>query len=138
MLKSEYDRLKGIPACVIINETYNRTHYTENDFFYGDRGGSKLYQYGYNVNCADKLTVEQRHAILTMQLLANNITKGEIYSILDTNISSGMKRKDSKKDWSKAVEKWKADKEFVSGLDLEKEAQKYSIDRLILKYRKEV
>ena len=134
MLKSVYDKLKGVPACMVIDETYSKTTFTENDFLYGDKGGSKLYKYGYNVNCTDKLTEEQRHTILTMQLLSNNITKGEICSILDTNISSGNKRKNSKKDWSKAVEKWEADKNFVQNIDLEKESQKINIDRIILKF----
>ena len=137
MLKSDYDRINGIPACIIIDETYSKREYSENDFFYGENSGSKLYQHGYNVNCNDNLTVEQRHTILTMQLLSNNITKGEICSILDTNINRGENRKQSKRDWSKAVAKWKSDKEFVMNIDLEKEAKRINIDRLILKFRKD-
>lgn len=135
MLKSIYNKLKGIPACIIIDETHDRTSFTEEDFFYGDnKGGSKLYKYGYNVNCTDKLTVEQRHTILVMQLLSHNITKGEIFSILDTNINNGIKRKNSKKDWSKAVDKWMEDKEFVKNVNLEEEAHKIDINRLVLKF----
>lgn len=134
MLKSVYDGLNGVPACIIINETRNKNDYTENDFQHGDNGGSKLYQYGYNVNCNDNLTVEQRHTILSMQLLSNNLTKGEICSTLDTNINNGLKRKSSKRDWSNAVSKWKADKEFVQKINLERENEKININKLILKF----
>lgn len=135
MLKSTYDTINGIPACIVIDES-KVSGYTENDFLYGDSSGSKLHQYGYNVNCQDNLTVEQRHTILSMQLLSGNITKGEICSILDTNINRGSNRQESKRDWSKAVTKWKADKEYVLSLDLEKESERIGIDKLILKYRK--
>ena len=134
MLKATYDKLNGIPVCIIVNETYERRTFGEDDFYYGEKGGSKLYKYGYNVNCTDKLTEEQRHTILLMQLLSGNITKGEIYSILDTNISSGIKRKNSKKDWSKAVDKWKADKEFIENVEIDKESQKIGIEKLILMF----
>lgn len=138
MLKSTYDYINGIPACIIIDETYSSNQHTENDFYYGDSSGSKLHQYGYNVNNQDKLTEKQRHTILTLQLLSENITKGEICSILDTNIARGSNRKESKRDWSKAVTKWKADKEYVLNLDLEKESKRVDIDKLILRFSRSV
>ena len=136
MLKSTYDNLKGIPICAISNETRDVRQYTDSDFIYSDKGGSKLYQYGYNVNCSDKLTAEQRHTILLTQLLSNNITKGEIYSILDTNIHNGKMREHSKKDWHNAVEKWQSDKKYVESIDLELPYERINISRLILKYTK--
>lgn len=134
LLKSDFDSLDGIPACCVIDETHPKSNSDNSDFNYEEKGGSKLYQYGYSVNCSDKLTDEQRHSILLMQLLSENMTKGEICSTLDTNIQSGLKRKDSKKDWSNAVAKWKADRKFVQYLDLEKEYDRIDIDRLILKF----
>lgn len=136
MLKSVYDNLHGTPVNPIIDDTYNTSNLTENDFYYGDKGGSKLRQYGYNVNCNDKLTVEQRQKILLVHLLAKDITQGEIYSILDTNINRGMHRIDSKRDWSNAVEKWKMDKAYVQQLDLESESKMINIDKIILKFRR--
>ncbi len=133
MLKSFYDNLKGIPLCMIIDETYTNS-FSENDFYYGEGSGSKLKQYGYNVNCNDNLTIEQRHTILKMLLLAKYITKGEIYSILDTNIKRGSNRNESKRDWSKAVGKWQSDKKYVEDIDLDEEIKKINIDKLILKY----
>lgn len=60
MLKSTYDTINGIPACIIIDDTNSSNQqYTENDFIYGENSGSKLHQYGYNVNNQDKLTEEQ-------------------------------------------------------------------------------
>lgn len=134
MLKSVYDKLSGVPLCVIKDETKVTYQTTEEQFIYSDKGGSKLHQYGYNVNCNDKLTVEQRHTILLTQLLAKNITKGEIYSILDTNIQNGLKRKDSKKDWSNAVSKWQSDRKYVEDVDLNLSHERINISRLILKY----
>lgn len=134
MLKSTYDDLQGVPACVIVDETKNKNEHDENQFVYGDRG-SKLYQYGYNVNCIENLTPEQRHTILVTQLALNNITKNEIYSILDTNINRWSNRKESRRDGSKAVAKWKEDKEFVKNIDLEKETENINVDKLILKYK---
>lgn len=136
MLKSTYDTINGVPACIIVDETNSSSQYTENEFYYGDSSGSKLHQYGYNVNNQDKLTEEQRHTILSLQLLSENITKGEICSILDTNIARGSNRKESKRDWSKAVSKWKADKEYVLNLDLEKESKRVDIDKLVLRFSK--
>lgn len=136
MLKSIYDNLHGTPVNPIIDDTYGASNLTENDFYYGDKGGSKLRQYGYNVNCNDKLTVEQRQKILLVHLLAKDITQGEIYSILDTNINRGIHRIDSKRDWSNAVEKWKMDKLYVQQLDLETESKKINIDKIILKFRR--
>lgn len=78
MLKSTYDNLKGVPICVINDESKQSNQFTENDFPHSDKPNSKLYQYGYNVNCIDKLTTEQRHTILLTQLLTHNLTKGEI------------------------------------------------------------
>lgn len=134
MLKSIYDNLSGVPACVIIDETKNKSEHAENQTTYEEKG-SKLYQYGYNVNCIENLTPEQRHTILVMQLALNNITKNEIYSILDTNINRWSNRKESKRDGSKAVAKWKEDKEFVKNIDLEKEIETINIGKLILKYK---
>lgn len=136
MLKSTYDNLNGVPICAISNETRDVKQHTESDFIYSDKGGSKLYQYGYNVNCSDKLTTEQRHTILLTQLLANNLTKGEIYSILDTNIHNGKMRENSKKDWKNAVEKWQFDKKYVESVDLDLPYERINISRLILKYTK--
>lgn len=133
MLKSTYNNLNGIPICVIIDETCSGS-FTENDFYYGDGSGSKLNQYGYNVNCVDKLSIEQRHTILKTLLLAKYITKGEIYSILDTNIKRGSNRNESRRNWSKAVEKWQSDKKYVENIDLDEETKKINIDKLILKY----
>lgn len=134
MLKSVYDKLAGVPLCIISDETKVTYRNEEEQFIYSDKGGSKLRQYGYNVNCNDKLTVEQRHTILLTQLLVKNLTKGEIYSVLDTNIQNGLKRKDSKKDWSNAVSKWESDRKYVEDVDLDLPHERINISRLILRY----
>lgn len=58
MLKSTYDSLTGVPICSIVDETKERQ--VSPDGFIFDSKGSKLTQYGYNVNCIDKLTDIQR------------------------------------------------------------------------------
>lgn len=134
MLKTDYDKLKGVPLCQINDESHScdKNNFSENDFIYSNSGGSKLKRYGYNVNCHDKLTPEQRHRILLIQLLSKNITKSEIYSILDTNINNGLNRMGSKKDWSNAVEKWKADRRYVESLNLE--SSDIDIKKITLKF----
>lgn len=134
MLKSDYDKLKGVPLCKINDESHscNKNSFSENDFIYSDSGGSKLKQYGYNVNCHDKLTTEQRRQILLIQLLSKNITKSEIYSILDTNINNGLNRVGSKKNWTNAVNKWKSDRQYVESLDLK--SPDIDIKKITLKF----
>lgn len=134
MLKSDYDKLKGVPLCQINDESHScsKNSFSENDFIYSNSGGSKLKQYGYNVNCHDKLTTEQRRQILLIQLLSKNITKSEIYSILDTNINNGLNRVGSKKDWTNAVNKWKADRQYIESLDLK--SSDIDIKKITLKF----
>lgn len=135
MLKSIYDELGGIPACIIedntqINETENR-----NSSWFSDKTNSILRQYGYNVNCNDKLTREQRRTILSMQLLSENLNKTSIISYFDTNIHNGELRENSKKNWDSAVSKWKEDKKYVNDFNMEIEYEKININKLILKYQ---
>lgn len=136
MLKSTYDNLTGVPVCSIIDETKVKQENSENFIF--DTKGSKLTQYGYNVNCIDKLTDSQRRKILMIQLLSKNMQRNEIISILETNIerAESMMKNQSKRDMSNALQKWKDDKNFVSKVIIEECNKQIDIYRLILKYRK--
>ena len=132
ILKSEYEKIKGTPLCEIIDET--RTSNSNPEFDYCDKGGSKLARHGYNVNCVDKLTEIQRETILGIQLVSGSMTKGEIMSYIDSNIENGMKRENSKKNWSQAINKWKNDKEYVRNFNLDSFSKRININRFILKY----
>lgn len=136
MLKSTYDNLNGIPICSIIDETKVKQESTDTILF--DSKGSKLTQYGYNVNCIEKLTDTQRRRILTIQLLSKNMQKNEIISILDTNIerAESLLKNKSKRDMSNALRKWRDDKNFVLNVILEECNKQIDIYRLILKYNK--
>lgn len=136
MLRYTYDELPGVPVCKIIDETKNSNNSKE-EFNFGDTE-SKLSQYGYNVNCVDNLTEEQRHTILIIQLITQNMQRSEIISIISKNIANGEKRIEAgyKKDWSKAVKKWRADRDFVAKLDIDKCHSDINVNRIILKYTK--
>lgn len=135
MLKYTYDNLEGVPICKIIDETRESSNNSESYF---DDSESKLRQYGYNVNCIDKLTEEQRHTILAAQLITKNMQRSEIISAISKNITNGEKRiaANYKKDWSNAVKKWKSDREFVNNFDIEKSYNLININRIVLKYTK--
>lgn len=135
MLKYTYDNLPGVPICKIIDETKNVHPIEKENFCYGD-SESKLSKYGYNVNCVDKLTDEQRHTILSVQIITQNMQRSEIISIISKNIANGEKRiqQKYKKDWTNAVKKWKADREFVSNIDIDKCHNAINVNRIILKY----
>ena len=132
MLKSTYNTLIGIPICTVIDETYEvKGGHPE----YWDEKESRLRSFGYNVNCIDDLTTKQRQTILSIVILSNIMTKGEVCSYLDKQISNGEKREGSKKEWTNAVSKWKEDKQFVINLDDEQQREIINIDTLILKFR---
>lgn len=132
----EYNELKGIPLCKVIDKTKEENQsnkHTTYDSSNYDKTGSKLTQYGYNVNVSDNLTKEQRQTILGVQIY-NGMTKAEIICYIDSNIHNGELRKDSAKSWDNAISKWKEDKEFVQNFDNEKFIKKIDVDKIILKY----
>lgn len=129
MLKSEYDSIKGIPICEIHDETQQTDNKSQQNIYNGR--GSKLCNYGYNVNYIHNLSDKTRHTILSVHLLSNSMTKGEICSYLDSQIIKGSKIP----SWKIAVSKWKSDKEFVLNFDSEKMKSTININKLILKYK---
>lgn len=135
MLKYTYENLPGVPVCKIIDETKTSNQSVKEEFSFGD-SESKLTRYGYNVNCVANLTKEQRHSILSTQLMVQNMQRSEIISILSKNIANGEKRIAAgyKKDWSNAVNKWKSDREFITNFDMDKQYYSLNINRIILKY----
>lgn len=74
-----------------------------------------------------------------VQLSSKNMQKNEIISILDTNIerAESMIKNQSKRDMSNALQKWKADRDFISAAIIEEYNKQIDIYRLILKYRQQ-
>lgn len=136
MLKSTYQNIKDFLACQVIDETKEAINRTNNSISDYDSTGSKLSQLGYNVNCVDKLTEKQRETLLVAIISAKLLTQGEIIGNIDRNINNGLKRVDSKKDWSNAVAKWEHDKKFIQSFDIEKSDNDINIGKIILKYKK--
>ena len=133
---SEYIKLKGIPLCKVIDKTKEESQSNKHTIYDSssyDKTGSKLTQYGYNVNVSDNLTKEQSQTILGVQIY-NGMTKAEIICYIDSNIHNGELRKDSAKSWDNAISKWKEDKEFVQNFDNEKFIKKIDVDKIVLKY----
>lgn len=134
---SEYNKLKGIPLCKVIDKTKEENQFnvksTTYDSMNYDKTGSKLTQHGYNVNVSAKLTKEQRQTILGTQIY-NGMTKAEIICYIDSNIHNGELRKDSPKSWDNAVSKWKEDKEFVQNFNTEKFIKRIDVEKIVLKY----
>lgn len=136
MLKSVYQKISEVLVCQVIDETKDPIHKI-NSFISGyDTTGSKLSQLGYNVNCVDKLTEKQRETLLTAIISSKLLTQGEILGNIDRNINNGRNRIGSKKDWSNAVAKWEHDKAFVQSFDIAKSENDINIDKIILRYRK--
>ena len=138
MLKNTYQKIAKFLTCQVIDETKEPTNKTNNSVYgYGyDATGSKLSQLGYNVNCVDKLTEKQRETLLAAIISSELLTQGEIIGNIDRNISSGRNRIGSKKDWSKAIEKWEHDKKFVESFNIERSNNDINISKIILKYTK--
>jgi len=134
---SEYNKLKGIPICEVVDMTKEKNQKKQDNSKYDqtlyDKTGSKLTNHGYNVNITDNLTKEQRQTILGIQLCAG-MSKAEILSFIETNIHSGEMRKTSQRNWDNAVSKWKEDMEFVKSFDDKQFIQKIDVDKVILKY----
>lgn len=136
MLESEYKKIIGIPVCQIIDErTDGKSPSTKRPkIVYSNTTGSKLQNSGYNVNCIDNLTEEQRHTILGLQLTTHSLTSNEIISYIDTYIESGQKRSGSVKCWDRAVRKWESDKQFVQNFNAEEFDKQIGVSKLILRY----
>lgn len=135
MLKADYDALGGSPVCTLIDESKNiDTDDKNNEFNFGDTKGSKLTQYGYNVNCIEKLTHKQRQSILDNLIYSGTMSVGEISSILQSLINNGSKREGSKKDWSNAINKWQSDLKYINEQSEQTSLPSIDIDRLILKF----
>lgn len=134
---SEYNKLKGIPICEVIDMTKEKNYKQQDNSKYDqtsyDKTGSKLTNHGYNVNITNNLTKEQRQTILGIQL-CTGMSKAEIISFIETNIHSGEMRKTSQKNWDNAVLKWKEDMEFVKLFDSKQFVRKIDVDKVILKY----
>ncbi len=136
MLKNTYQRINNFLACQVIDETKEQFAKTYNSISNYDTTGSKLSQLGYNVNCVDKLTENQRETLLAAIITSGLLTQGEIIGNIDKNIANGRSRIGSKKDWSNAVEKWEHDKKFVQSFKIEQSDNDINIGKIILKYRK--
>lgn len=134
ILKEEFDKIKDIVICKIIDETisyndsFDKTQ--ENDFVYG-QNKSLLYQYGYNVQTKKNLSKIQRQRILAILIESGIMTKREIIDHIATLIERGSKIE----SWNAATQKWFEDKCYVADYK-SNSLPKYIIDSVILKYRK--
>lgn len=127
MLKSEFDEIKGIVLCKVIDET-KKVKPTSGEFNMSI-SESKMHEYGYNVNINSQLPREQRQVILASLLESNIMTKSEILSHLDTLSSRGKKIP----NWQEAVKKWNEDYIYVKEYDVG-DLPQIKINKFILKY----
>lgn len=112
ILKSDFIKIKqkGVLLCEIIDKTPD---HVQNSKWKYSGAESRIHALGYNVVDKKGYTSEQRKIILANIMENYDIKKHEILSMIDLNIS----RKRAQKNYQKAVQKWKEDREFVIGYE---------------------
>ncbi len=128
MLKNDFERIKDLVMCKIVDETKTVSHQHTNTFDI-NAGTSLLYSYGYNVQAQRNLSTAQRHAILEAVLETKIMTKRQIIDHIDILINRGSKIP----SWHLAVEKWCDDKQFVRDYEIGT-LKEVNFDQVILKY----
>ena len=117
IMEAQYKRLKaiGIPTCKVITETvFVRTKNGEVRL----NAESALHAYGYNVGSREELSDAQRQNLLASIIEAGQLSRTEIISHLSHLLAYNGKKQANEA----ATAKWKADLDFVSGLELNSEA----------------
>lgn len=125
ILETEIKSLErcGKILCRVVTEEYWNSNDIKNAKF-NLKSESILYQMGYNVNSQINLRYWERQRIL-LNVISNGIlTKGEVLSHIDYLI----KRSEDRMVLSKAIRKWKADRQFVANIDLD--LQSYKVEEI--------
>lgn len=115
ILKNDYKsaKQKGILLCKVTDLTPEYITKHKNSSYSGTE--SKVHRLGYNViKQKYNYTYEQRKIILANIIENYGITRHEILSMLDTNIT----RKINIPNYADAVRKWQQDREFVKNYSL--------------------
>lgn len=129
ILKKDYETLRGIPVCKIVDKT-KKSSIEVSEFDFSDNDNETFFtQKGYNVNCNDGLSSAQRHRILEQILKNHEKSQTEICSYIDALITRGEKIP----SWSNAVSKWKEDREYISNIKNENNPN-VEVESLTLKY----
>lgn len=132
--KDEFDKLAliGEPLCnVLETETYYKEGLYHSSNYFSYAGRSILMENGYNVRAGNGLTDIERQNILA-DLVDKNITSAFNIKCL---IQSFIAQKECLSQYDTAIEKWKADMEFISSYNSDKKERVYvnSIKRNIYK-----
>lgn len=123
----QYLREQGVLLCQMVSvmDYRNKGHHIFNNMEL--KAESLLHQCGYNVNSSENLTNVQRQEILKRVIDNNLYSVNGIINFLDWLIKRNEK---NKKNMVNAVEKWKADRKFVSEYDKQSQRQ-VKIDKII-------
>jgi len=115
VLKSDYKAAKenGILLCEVINKETLSSSNNSNIFGAFE---SRIHALGYNVNSSKPYgySSKKRQIILANIMENYHIPKQEILSLIDINIIRHTKQP----NYSKAIEKWKEDRQFVANYKL--------------------
>lgn len=131
MLKKDFNIIKDIIACKVIDETHEYTNQRPDEIEIEQRN-SLLFNYGYNVQTKKDLSDKQRQMLLSSIIEAQIMDRREIINHLTTLIDRG-----SKIDkWKTATQKWVKDRDFVSNYELGS-LPEVIFDNIILKYNKQ-
>ena len=109
VLKTDFNNAKKTGTLLCIVEDHTHT-YLQKHKSVSVGNESKIHQLGYNVIQGNAYTDSQRQIILANIIENTNISQQEILSIIDVNIA----RHRNQPNYSKAVNKWIMDREFVS------------------------
>lgn len=129
ILKSDFNVIKDIVICKVIDETTEYQNEISDDFEI-EQKESILTQYGYNVQTQKDLSEQQRHMILSSLIEAHIMTRREIIDHITTLIDRGSKIP----KWKLATQKWREDRQFVGEYKSE-ELPNVIFDKIILKYK---
>lgn len=126
IMEHTYQKLKqmGVLQCRVCDE---KSYFSNNMFMNKAKFAheSILMQYGYNVSQKEMLTDAQRRKILSGMVDNNLLTRNDIISYLDFFIN----QHHGQPKFEKAIDKWEADKDFISEYKLGSFAQ-YGIHAL--------
>lgn len=120
ILESTYEKLleQGVPLCRTIDvKTYRKNEQLGTLSLAKE---SILKQCGYNVSEKDDLTVQQRQKILIALIDNNILSEMDIISYLDFFINQHK----SKENYKQAVNKWKADREYIIDYQAKEKAER--------------
>ena len=131
MLKEDFDGIRGIVTCKVIDETQQSHTNLYNNDFDSEQSKSVLTQYGYNVQTKNNISKEQRQIVLASIIEAQIMSRREIMDHISILIERGSKIK----SWNLATQKWKEDREYIASYD-SGNLPEVIFDKIILKYKK--